>query len=372
MTGRPRAIKLGSLLHASSPTRQKLRRWHQLCGIGGGVLLIVTALSGSVLVYKKPVIQWFAAPAATLPARYSINSVARDLDVIQQRYAPEDLQLLKAPNPEEPYWTLVKKSGDRYLLATGTLKVLTHNHWILSLLEWLRVFHTELLAGIVGELVLFVMSLTTLFLLFSGVILWWPARKRLKLRWLIPLRVKARYLMQYHRHLGGVSAPIIILVIVTGGVMLAQRLDHWFETRFAPPVTPAEQPYKPRAAQFPPIKASELLSNSAGILPDAWPTYIRLPSSENAQARFRFRLDGEWHPNGRSTVTVSAVDKSINNVERSDQASPVRKVLNQMYPLHSSYGLNAVYSLLVFTSGLACCWLAITGVTHWWRRRTSR
>lgn len=366
MTGMPKAVN-NSLLRAGSPARQKLRRWHQLCGIGAAVLLIVCALSGSLLVYKKPLIHWLAVPSAALPADYSISGVAADLDVIQQRFAPDKLQLLKAPNAREPYWTLVEKSGDRYLLATGTLDVLARNHWLLSLLEWLRVFHTELLAGIVGELLLFTMGLMTLFLLITGIILWWPARKRLQLRWIMPVRVKARHLMQHHRHLGAATAPFVMLVIVTGGVMLAQRLDHWFESRFEPAPINAE-PVR-AAARLPSIKASQMLTNSASVLPQAWPTYIRLPTSESAQARFRFRLNGEWHPNGRSTITVSSNDNRIETVERSDRESPGRRLLNQMYPLHSSYGLNAVYSLLVFISGLACCWLAITGVLHWWRRQ---
>lgn len=370
------SMPINSLLRAASPARQKLRRWHNLCGLGVALLLILTAFSGSVLVYKKPLIHWLAAPTAEFPNSYNTDNVARDLDLIQARYSADSVQLLKAPNPEEPYWTLIEKNGDRYLLATNTLTVLAHNHWLLSTLEWLRVFHTELLAGIAGELLLLVMGVMSLFLLISGIVLWWPARRRLRARWLVPRRIQVKHLMQYHRHTGAVAAPLILLVILTGSIMLEQRLEFWIERLLdqgkstqpvpsAEPLTEAPTPEQPPSA----APASQLLAIAMAAAPESWPTYIRLPTNESAQARFRVRLAGEWHPNGRSTLTVDAQHKKIITAERSDEASLGRKVLNQMYPLHSAYGLNAVYSLLVFMSGVACCWLASTGVLHWWRRR---
>ena len=356
-----------SILRATSPARQSLRRWHNLCGLGVALVLIVAAFSGSVLVYKKPLIHWLAAPAAEWSPDYKVTHVAHDLDVIQRRYAPASISLLKAPNPEEPYWTLIEKSGDRYLLATSSLNILAHNHWAMSALEWLRVFHTELLAGIPGEVVLLVTGLMSLFLLVSGLMLWWPARKRLHARWLTPRRIRFKHLIQYHRHTGAVTAPVILLVILTGSVMLEQRLQFWVERWLhheePAPVIPAHS--NPDAL----TPASQLLPLAMSAAPDAWPTYIRLPTPDSAQARFRVRLAGEWHPNGRSTLTVDARRQEIIAAERSDEAGLGRRLLNQMYPLHSGYGLNAVYSFLVFVSGLACCWLATTGVLHWWRRR---
>ncbi len=358
-----------SILRATSPARQSLRRWHNLCGLGVALVLIVTAFSGSVLVYKKPLIHWLAAPAAEWSPDYNVAHVAQDLDVIQRRYAPASISLLKAPNPEEPYWTLIEKSGSRYLLATGSLNILAHNHWAMSALEWLRVFHTELLAGIPGEVVLLVTGLMSLFLLVSGLLLWWPARKRLHARWLTPRRIRFKHLIQYHRHTGAVTAPVILLVILTGSVMLEQRLEFWVgrwlgQDTGAPVVTTDSSSDSASTAP-----ASQLLPLAMSAAPDAWPTYIRLPTPDSAQARFRVRLAGEWHPNGRSTLTVDARRQEIIAAERSDEAGPGRRLLNQMYPLHSGYGLNTLYSFLVFVSGLACCWLATTGVLHWWRRR---
>ena len=69
-----------SILRATSPARQSLRRWHNLCGLGVALVLIVTAFSGSVLVYKKPLIHWLAAPSAEWSPDYNVAHVAQDLD----------------------------------------------------------------------------------------------------------------------------------------------------------------------------------------------------------------------------------------------------------------------------------------------------
>lgn len=44
-------------------------------------------------------------------------------------------------------------------------------------------------------------------------------------------------------------------------------------------------------------------------------------------------------------------------------------ILNQLYPLHSGYGIGWLYAVLVFASGIAMLWLGITGLLSYWRRQ---
>ena len=66
-----------------------------------------------------------------------------------------------------------------------------------------------------------------------------------------------------------------------------------------------------------------------------------------------------------------AADGGIVAVDRADEAPAGRRVLNQMYPLHSGYGLPAGYSLLVFVAGAGTLWLGWTGVRSWLRSEKS-
>jgi uncharacterized iron-regulated membrane protein len=305
------------------------------------------------------------APAAELPADFDQRQLATELDRIAQTVAPERLARIKAPNAEEPYWTLTDTAGDEQLRAIGSLTPYTDNLWLLKSLAIIRALHTELLTGLIGETLLLASGLAGLFLSITGLILWWPSRRSFHWRWVLPRRLPARQLRVSHLHVGAVMAGIVLLVTLTGAVMLWQKIVG----PLLPPVAVSALPEKLEPA--PTAAPSQWLRGASAVVADGWPTYIRLPTEADAQANIRFRLPGEWHSNGRTSVTFDTTTGAGTVSSRSDQAPPARKLLNQMYPLHSGYGMGGVYAALVFVSGIAMLWLALTGGLSYLRRRRS-
>lgn len=331
-----------------------LRRWHRWCGLAVLGFLLAATLSGTLLVYKKPLIQWLVTANATLPADLDITALGADLDRIARAHAPPERRLIKAPNPEEPYWTLTGEDGALQLLAVGSLTPYDANGWLLEGLALLRDLHVTLLAGIPGEAVLLATGIGGLFLSITGVVLWWPLRRGFRWRWLLPRPLAARLMIQAHRHCGAAVSLVLIMVLLTGSLMLWQVLV----APLLPPLeTTALPPGGPEARGSP----SAWLRHGAKAVPDGWPTYIRLPDSGAGELSLRFRLAGEWHPNGRTSVTLDSASGEWRISARPDRASPVRRMVNQLYPLHSSYGLGGWYALLILLCGIATLWLGITG-----------
>ncbi|MBB3047193.1 putative iron-regulated membrane protein [Litorivivens lipolytica] len=352
-----------SVLSPSHPTRKALRRWHKLAGLCATLLLMVTGISGSLLAAKPLLLTWlFAAP---LPPNYGIEQIALDLDHLALQIPSEQQGLVKAPNADEPYWQIITNEQRRLLLAPETLEVLADHHWLLPVLEWLRVFHTELLAGLWGEILLLVMSALTLFLLLSGLWLWWPARRRIKIRWLLPRRLHRKHLIQYHRHTGALCLPVVLTVVLSGTILIEQRVQR----ALFPATRTVSPPAAPEAAATPgSLPASALFKQAAAQVPNAWPSYLRIPSHDDPQFRSRFRLAGEWDPNGRTVVKVNG-DGSIEPFKSADTLPMGKKLMKTLYPLHTAYGLNSLYQWLVIMSGLIACWMAGTGFVHWLQRR---
>jgi uncharacterized iron-regulated membrane protein len=46
------------------------------------------------------------------------------------------------------------------------------------------------------------------------------------------------------------------------------------------------------------------------------------------------------------------------------------RILNLLYALHFSIGVGRVWTLIVFLAGLLPLFLAVTGVTIWWTKRS--
>ena len=198
-----------------------LRRWHKWLGLAVLLPLLVCAASGCLLVYQKPLIRHLVAGGASLPADYGGAETARDLDMIGARFDPETIDLLKAPGPGEPYWRLVTGSGESHLLAPVTLRPLTSNGWLLDTLAVARELHTVLLVGVTGEVVLFVTALVALFLTISGLQLWWPRRRALRWRLVLPTRPRPHLMLQYHRHAGAVLSLVLLPVVAPSAALPA-------------------------------------------------------------------------------------------------------------------------------------------------------
>ncbi|WP_158283730.1 hypothetical protein [Haliea alexandrii] len=104
-------------------------------------------------------------------------------------------------------------------------------------------------------------------------------------------------------------------------------------------------------------------------VPDGWPTYIRtFEEAGVVHTKVRFRLPGEWHLNGRTSVIINNSTGELVISERSDESSATRRLVNQLYPLHSGYGMHFGYRLLILIAGIALAWLAFTGGSHYYTR----
>jgi len=336
-----------------------LIRWHRYCALAVLLFVLLASVSGVLLLYKKPLLRTLVAEGAQLPLNYTQQQVQREL----AQLAPEPgiSQRLKAPNAEEPYWTRTLPDGSRQLLQIETLQPYTDCLWLVTAMEWVRQFHYTLLAGAAGEVVMLGVGLSLLFLLFGGIWLWWPARRGFRWRWVAPFPPVGRRWLLYHRHSGIVLVPTMVLSVATGTIMLQQKV--WNLVSAAPPET--EEPVRSM-----PVNTgqtlSQLLQRGQQEFPGGWPTYLR---TDGTQARFRFRQPGEWHANGRNWVQVGTEQGEGLEVSRTEEASGTRRLLDQMYPLHSAYGLPGWYRLSMLVSGIGAIWLSVVGGLSWWQRR---
>lgn len=328
------------------------------------MFLAIASLSGTLLVYKKPLVKLIVAPEATLPEGFGTADISAQLGQLAATVPPSRRTLIKAPSAEEPYWTLTGTGGHVELLAIGSLTPYRHHTWLLDVFTFVRKVHVELLAGIAGEWLLLASGVAGLFMSISGLVLWWPTRRSFRWRWVMR-PVPARLLLLSHRHSGAVAAVVLVILMTTGAVMLWQKLVG----PLLPPVPVTTVPLDSGVAAQAPATWWHIPMTA---VPDGWPTYIRLPAEARGEVSIRFRLPGEWHPNGRTSVTIDTIGEQTMISARADQVGPGRHLLNLMYPLHAGYGLNLAYMVLVSAAGVVLLWLTLTGGLSYFKARRAR
>ncbi len=188
------------------------RNIHLYLGLAAGLIISIVCLTGAILVFEIELQQKLN------PERYFVESIDKSYFTIDQL-----VENLKKKNPEakingakvyaDPYRTVEISFGTKPKeekkaqkpdkeskpeAREGERKTAFFNKYTGELIEiysyrdsfFYTVFSTHrwLLAGAVGKLIVGISSLLFLFILITGIILWWPKsnrilKQRLKLKW---------------------------------------------------------------------------------------------------------------------------------------------------------------------------------------------
>ncbi len=349
------------------------RFWHRLLGLWLGVVLLLVCLTGSILLFKNPLLQWLY-PQLNVVLVDDPQLQGRVLDHLDQ----SQYGFARLPNKERPWLELSRHDGTLEYWAvpatvTETPQLLLSRAPYSDVLDWCYQLHLYLFVKSWKHQLLGVVGIAALLLLIAGLKTQWPSRWRM-LKW--PLRARAlpgwQRARQWHYLIGVFSLPLLLLVVITGTAMAyntqTQQFISWL----------LQDPPQPKAAPEAAFPATALtasdwglwLSNARKALPDAQLRLASFRKSPTDAVQFRAQLPEEWHPNGR-TVLRLAPDGSLLSLQRATELGPGRQLSQLIYPLHVAAVGGSLYQWLLFASGLLPALLWWFG-WHWRQGRLQK
>lgn len=355
-----------------SPTprrfRAALKTLHLWLGLTLGLLLALVTLSGSVLLFEDPLFE-AAHPELTSRQLPDLATQGRALDSLLQSTEGKQLRTVAAPDAELPVWDGQARNGDHYYFDPTSGELLFHRVQAHDILLLLKEWHTKLLTGDIGETVLGIVSITGLFMLFSGVWLYWPGRQR-ALRHLKPhTQPPILRWASFHRFVGVVALPLLIVSLGTGATMAYRgAVRDGLAAAFHEPARP-KPPKRPAA---PHIDWPAILVAAQAVAPDAALTRLTLPSKDNGTLVMRIRRQGEWNPIGRSTVWLDPVTTQVLGGEDATQLGPGGRLANTLFPIHSAAVGGMLWRVVACVGGLLPIFLLVTGFLFWRARKRRR
>ncbi len=258
------------------------------------------------------------------------------------------------------------KGAGAYADQSGAIVARWDSQWERPEL-WLFDFHHHLFAGDAGEWVIGIAGIAGLFFVTSGVILWWRTRRTFAPR-LWPRRMSRPMILMHHRDLGIVLAPLLLLSLYTGTVMI-----------FRPVSVLALGPGTPEAvarALKPPepldVELSERIDWAAIVraaharFPEAEMRLLGLPRKDSGLITVRMKQPDEWLPNGRTLVWFAADDGRLVASRDARGHSLQVKGYNMLYPLHAAKVGGLGYRLVMTLSGIALTLLGSLAVWSFW------
>lgn len=358
-----------------------LRQWwlriHRWVALSVGWVLIMSGLTGAILVLARPMDRWLHGElfiAHAIDAGH-VPSTPLALENVVQRlraeFGPKTTLALRPPRQnEDTLWVLVRGpwSGTVYLNpVTGKEQGRRgENEGFANVLFEL---HSSLWLQDTGKAILACVALVYVVLLITGLILWWP--RRWPPSWRIELsKGTMRALFDLHR-IGGAAVGLIIAVSVVTGAYMAWRPIGGVVTA----LSGMEAISPPKVVDSTDGEAApldQLVSNARSRFPSASIGYIQVAAQQDRPVRIRFILPDDPHPNGLSSVWLHPRSGEVLGVHRWNELDPGARAVAVIYPLHTGKLGGIALEIVIAMSGLVLTMLGVTGVWLWLRRRAAR
>ena len=356
--------------------RRFVFKLHRYTGLFVGLLLVLSGLSGSVLVFRDE-IEALAYPELLVTAAQGERVAVDEMLQAVRRAYPEDRPFaIRMPRtPQQTYLVKMNNAHDRFVYVDPySGRILGAHRQVDSATGWVSLLHTELLLGEAGETALGIGGLLLTGLCVTGLVLWRPRNGKVsqgfKIQWTAHWK---RANFDLHRA-SGIYAVLFLSITAFTGVSLvfdksaAGLIDAVTQSpaRTAPPLS------GPPRAGMPMPSLDVLLQQADRILPAAAITWINFPQTPRAPWVIRKKLPQEPHPNGRNFIYLDQYTGKVLRVEHALTAPLGTRISNALYPIHIGAIAGTPTRVLQFAVGLAPTLLFVTGFVMWKSRRNGK
>ena len=212
-----------------------------------------------------------------------------------------------------------------------------------------------------------VVGIVIIFLVLSGIYLWWPL-KRSTVKFGAPAR---RASFDIHNTVGIYSAAFLLILAITGtAVAFDDTVFPWVYkvTNSTPPKRSAPSTVQPGA---PAITPDEALRAASDALPGAAPIAVLLPPNPKGSFVIAMHFPEDLTPGGRSWVIIDQYSGKALSVEssRNPPAGTRVEIVNRAIHTGDIFGYPS--KILMSLASLMLVVQVITGYWMWWKKLRS-
>ncbi|HEY8535784.1 MAG TPA: PepSY-associated TM helix domain-containing protein [Vicinamibacterales bacterium] len=347
-----------------------LRVVHRWLGLLLALIVTAVALTGGLLLLRDPYYR-FAYPELALPVTpEEAARRAEVLETIESQWQHRGLRLVKFPREGVNAFHLFLSDGREAFVDPRTAAVIDEWHWSDRVPAFVFELHAHLLSEPVGTVVNGVAALCIVFMGITGLVLWWPGRRRaFRLRGAVPRQTTPASLLRSHAAVGTLALVPVLLFAATGAAIVFYEQTGRIVTALLD-ARPAEVPGAHVQARSEPRRPwREILDALDRTFPEGEKVFYYPGNAQNARLMFRKRLPGEWHPNGRSYVLIDPYTASVVQAIDARAQGAGTRLMHAIYPVHAAKVGGAWMAAAAAVAAIALAWLAVGGAWVWVGRR---
>jgi uncharacterized iron-regulated membrane protein len=358
--------------------KQIVRTLHLWIGIALCVPMIMIGLSGSALLVQREILWLSAPPVSGAGAFRPLTEVVAAAQVTMPDFRANWIELPRSPGRPAGVQFIVANRPVRtveVLVDPKTLKVLGSSEMVRRgpvMTFFTNIHEFLLMPSGVGLRVVGWMAVAMTFMAASGLVLWWPRKGRWLAAFLVKRGARGLRLHLDLHHAAGIWGLVIFLILSVSGIYLAFPQTVSSVARVAFPRGATEvAPLPPGFPQAWPSDADAAIAVAEAAVPDAEAVGVKLPRPPDNLLMVQMETKGLAPSIPPITVTFDTAKSKI-YIDDPRHYPAADRALNVLYALHFSLGTGPLWTFVVFLSGLLPLFLAITGITIWWKKRQAR
>ncbi len=364
-------------------TARRVWIWlHRWVGLTLGMLLAAAALLGALMTVLRPLDEamhpeLFRAPPRAAASSAAVEASSTPLETLRRRMAaefgPQATLTMRPPREDgESLRVIIRGAaweGTVYVDPL-TMAELGRRGEAEGLANVVFELHSALLLGDTGKVVLAFTALAYLALLITGLVLWWPTNAK---QWQHAFKLKldkgtTRSLFDLHRFAGAVLGLLVAVTVASGAWMAYRPMGGWINALVG---DTAPKPPRIGPPHGDPVPLDTIVANAKAQWPEARLGFIQLGTADNRPVRLRFKIPGEPHPNGLSSIWTHPVDGRVLAQQQWNQLDLAGRSTAWIYPLHSGELFGTGHLVVTGLVGVVLFGMGVTGAWLWWRRRRS-
>jgi uncharacterized iron-regulated membrane protein len=347
-----------------SVTRQLLFTLHRYVALIAGIFVAILGTTGSIMSFEAEIDRMLHPKLSYVtPQKGSALPLTKIGDAIHKAFPGERIggfTLSASPNIS------AQVSLHRGLVYVNpyTGEILGIRGVGMDFLAYVHQLHLRLLIrnrGDSGKTVVSWAGVAMLYLLLSGLYLWWPLKR-------VAVRSGKRFWFDFH-NVAGVFSFVFLLVLTVTGLMIG--FDELTVPAFYrltgphPPKPTVVPPPTPSAEAITPDRAMEI---ARAAIPGAFPFQLALPGPKGAY-QIRCRFPEDLTPGGRSRMAVEQYTGNILFAESSRAAPAGTRLVTINRAIHTGDIFGVASKTIVSLASLMAVLQLISGVVMWCKKR---
>jgi uncharacterized iron-regulated membrane protein len=342
--------------------RKLILNIHLYLALAAGIFVTILGVTGSIMAFEDDIDRLSNSKLFYSEPKGQQLSAAAILESLRKTYPGQRFGSLRLPGRPDGSYSVPMRGAQLFIDSyTGEIHGTRRGP---TLLQNIHTFHLRLLMGKPGEAIVRWVGVVILFLVISGLYLWWPL-KRATVKPGAPAR---RLSFDLHNTVGIYSSAFLLVLALTGmAIGFDDTLVPWLTNVTNSPTPRRNVPSTPRKAATP-ITPDDAIRSASAALPGAEPLAVTIPAGPRASYSVAMHFPEDLTPGGRSWVIVDQFSGQSLYVESSRNPPMATGFVIVNRAIHTGDIFGYFSKTLMSFASLMLVVQVITGYYMWWKK----